>query len=98
MPNPNGGQPGHSKFPDLVRFYCKNCRLDTTITVPQLRTCPRCHCGISLDELYPGQVKLGTTYISPLTLKVPGNYKDGVNQHPDKRNSGFNPNPINPTQ
>jgi hypothetical protein len=73
---------------DLVRFYCKNCRFDTTIATGLPRLCPRCKCGVELDELYPGQFKLGKGYISPNTLKSAPTYNDGVNQSPNKRNSG----------
>jgi len=92
-----GGQPGHSKHPQLVRFYCQNCRLDTTIAIPQIRTCPRCRCGIALEELYPGQVKLGAGYIDPLTLTEAPTYMPAENFDQDKRNSGFNLNPTDKT-
>lgn len=75
-------------MPDLVRFYCKNCRLDTTIAVGQIRSCPRCHCGVSLNELYPGQIKLGMPYFGPNQLKAAPTFEAGVNQRQDQRNSG----------
>jgi len=73
---------------DLIRFYCKNCRLDTTIASNKKRVCPRCKCGVELDELYPGQIKMGKGYIGPYAYKASPTYKDGVNQSPNRKNSG----------
>ena len=85
-------------MPNLIRFYCKNCRLDTTIAEPLPRICPRCRCGVSLNELYPGQSKLGTTFINPLSLKVAPTFMPEVNFQQNKKNSGFKPNPTTPPQ
>jgi len=94
MANQAGGQPGHSRHPILTRFYCKNCRLDTSLNIQLLQVCPRCKCGVKLDELYPGQVKMGAGYIDPRTLTEAPTYTPSENFDQDKRNSGFNPNPI----
>lgn len=75
-------------MPDLVRFYCKNCRFDSTIASNRPRVCPRCKCGVELNELYPGQIKMGKGYISPNAYKASPTYVDGVNQSPNKKNSG----------
>lgn len=57
-------------------------------------TCPRCKCGVTLDEIYPDQAKMGVPFYRGNTdLKASPTFEDGVNQDLNKNNSGMQPNP-----